>query len=189
MPQEVFLECYNNDFSEEIPITLEEWKHVADVIEGIRYEEDGSSLDVFFEEYNGWQPIFWFSTSTHIHMNARAVSFLWYEFAVKIAEYFKAIIIGEAGEIIYLPTYGGIYDSSDAEFGTIETWNLKLEQIIKNKILFDENFKTNIDKIIEKPLSEFAIYKETELSDKEREELMKAFYSTESSKKWWQFWK
>lgn len=198
MAYKLLLERYNKDFSEEIPITLEEWKSVIESFNDFRLDEQ-NTIEAFYEEFNEWQPVFWFSLNSHISINARAVSPSWYNFAIKIAEHFKAIIIGEEGEIIYLPTYGGIYDDFDDDFGIIETWDLKLEQIRENKIVFDENFKINIGKITNKPPKRFFYHKEEKLSYVEKEELMKIFYSSASKteqnitpkslKKWWQFWK
>lgn len=182
MPQEIFLERYNQDFSEEIPISLEEWKSVIKYFDDFRLDEQ-NTIEAFYEEFDEWQPIFWFSLNNHIFMNARAISFSWYEFAIKIAEHLKAVIIEESGVIIYLPTYGGIYDDE-----YVEPWNLNIEQIRDNKILFDENFKVNIDKIIKKPLKRLEYHKEEKLSNTQKEELMEIFYS-KPSKKWWQFWK
>ena len=51
MAYELFLERYNKDFSEQLPVTLEEWKITAEIIEELRYEEHEKSLNAFFEEF------------------------------------------------------------------------------------------------------------------------------------------
>ena len=126
---------FTENLANEIPILEEEWLKCTKEIDNIRFDKYSKSIQTYYKEDQTWMPIFWISENGGSMRDSGFFQRLNFEKAIDIAEYLKAYIYGDEGEIIYLPNFGVLFDESDAD--NIE---LNIEELQKYKPQFGDDF-------------------------------------------------
>lgn len=174
MPQEIYLTRIDLQYNE-LPIAVEEWMLCEKQIDGIQFKRNTQNIldrvECFCADSNSWNPIFWIDNTGSGSM--RQDGFFKYdeifEKAIEIAAILDALILGEAGSILFEPHVGVLFD-----FNTDENRMILLDDLVEHKIYQHDHIEYAIKQLIKQ--------KERDISSKT--------ISTHNSKKkhWWKFW-
>jgi hypothetical protein len=139
MAYEVHLSRYSEDLKTELPVQSEEWAACANAL-GYRYVEN-DCIEAHSVELQGWFPVFWIGEDGTGHMKITPLmENNFYEKALEIAKYLDAFIIGEEGEIYFLPNYGVLIN--DVEEDSDE---LSFDELVRLKPQYGESYKKIIE--------------------------------------------
>lgn len=138
MPVEIYISRFSNLLDKEIPISIEDWKHVIENINGVKFSKNSDSIIFYSPKFKDWIPLFWLSENGQGSMREEGfyqdeASFF---AAIKIAKKLKAIIHGEEVGIIYHPNFGVLADEIPED-----SINLNLDQLSRYISLYGFDHK------------------------------------------------
>lgn len=141
MAYEIHIYRYSNDFKQVQKIEKDEWKKCCQVLDNLKFVSENSSFSIknFNSELKEWIPIFWIHHADGSG-TMRAQGFeISIDKAFEIAEFLKAIIIGDEGEIYYL-----------SQYGQVENATISIEELTSAEIHLDKNFDWKLKELISK---------------------------------------
>jgi hypothetical protein len=139
MAYEIHLSRYSEDLKTELPIQSEEWAACANAL-GYRYVEN-DCIEAHSYDLQGWFPIFWIDKTGDGNMKVSPlIKNNFYEKAIEIAQYLDAFIIGDEGEIYFLPYYGVLINDEDDDSDV-----LFFDELVRLKPQYGEDCKKIIE--------------------------------------------
>jgi hypothetical protein len=139
MAYELNFSRYSEDLKTELPIQSEEWEACANAL-GFRYVEN-DFIEAYSYDLQGWFPIFWIDKTGDGNMKVNLlIKNNFYEKAIEIAQYLHAFILGDEGEIYFLPHYGVLINDEDDDSDV-----LFFDELVMLKPQYEEDYKKIIE--------------------------------------------